>query len=77
MCDLLPLIFSKGNTDMDVYRARVTFLFLIGEVDFFSLVLLFGAVLLVTVLFRFQKAAINNALISKRVCILCCELINA
>ncbi len=58
--------FQKGNTDMDVYRARVTFLFLIGEVDFFSLVLLFCAVLLVTVLFRFQKAAINNALISKK-----------
>ncbi len=32
---------------------------------FFSLVLLLCAVLLVTVLFLFQKAAINNALISK------------
>ncbi len=32
---------------------------------FFSLVLLFCAVLLVTVLFLFQKAAINNTLISK------------
>ncbi len=33
--------------------------------DFFSLELLFCAVLLVTVLFPFQKAEINNTLISK------------
>ncbi len=33
--------------------------------DFFSLDLLFCAVLLVTVLFPFQKAEINNTLISK------------
>ncbi len=32
---------------------------------FFPLVLLFCAVLLVTVLFLFQKAPINNTLISK------------
>ncbi len=32
--------------------------------DFFSLVLLYCAVLFVTVLFLFQKAAINNTLIS-------------
>ncbi len=50
---------------MDVYRAEVTFLIPIGEMDFFSLVLLFCAVLLVTVLFLFQKAATNNTLISK------------
>ncbi len=51
---------------MDVYRAEVTFLIpIIGEMDVFSLVLLFCAILLVTVLFLFQKAAINNTLISK------------
>ncbi len=50
---------------MHVYRAEVTFLIPIGEMDFFSLVLLFLDVLLVTVLFLFQKAAINNTLISK------------
>ncbi len=51
---------------MDVYRADVTFLIpIIGEMDVFSLVLLFCAILLVTVLFLFQKAAINNTLISK------------
>ncbi len=53
---------------MDVYRAEVTFLIPIGEMDFFSLVLLlFCAVLLVTVLFIyfcFKKPAINNILIS-------------
>ncbi len=49
---------------MDVYRAEVTFLIPIEEMDF-SLVLLFWAVLLVTVLFLFQKAAINNTLISR------------
>ncbi len=42
------------------------FLIPIGEMDFFfSLVLLFCAVLLGTVLFLFQKAEINNTLISK------------
>ncbi len=50
---------------MDVYRADVTFLIPIGEMDFFSLVLLFCAELMVTVLFLFQTAAINNTLISK------------
>ncbi len=50
---------------MDVYKAEVTFLIPIGEMDFFSLELLFCAVLLVTVLFLFQKAEINNTLISK------------
>ncbi len=46
---------------MDVYRADVTF-FNFNRRDglFFSLVLLFCAVLLVTVLFLFQKAEINN-----------------
>ncbi len=43
---------------------RSPFLIPIEEMDFFSL-LLFCAVLLVTVLFLFQKAAINNTLISK------------
>ncbi len=57
--------FQKGHTDMGVYRADVTFLIPIGEMDFFSLVLIFCAVLLVTVLFLFQKAATNNTLISK------------
>ncbi len=28
------LLFSKGNTDMDVYRADVTFLIPIEEMDF-------------------------------------------
>ncbi len=49
---------------MDVYRAEVTFLIPYkrdGRMD----VLLFCAVLLVMVLFLFQKAAINNTLISK------------
>ncbi len=27
--------FPKGKTDMDVYRAEVTFLIPIGEMDFF------------------------------------------
>ncbi len=49
---------------MDIYRTEVTFLIPIGEMYFFSLVV-FCAVLLVTVLFLFQKAAINNTLISK------------
>ncbi len=44
---------------------RSPFLIPIGEIDFFSLVLLFCAVLLVTVLFLIRKAAINNTLISK------------
>ncbi len=50
---------------MHVYRAEVTFLIPIGDLDLFYLVLLISAVLLVTVLFMFQKAAINNTLISK------------
>ncbi len=50
---------------MDVYRVEVTFFISIEERDFFSLVLLFWAVLLATVLFLFQKAAINTSLISK------------
>ncbi len=51
---------------MDVYRADVTFLIPIEEIHFFySLVLLFWAALLLTVLFLFQKAAINNTFISK------------
>ncbi len=44
---------------------RSPFLIPIEEMDFFSVLLLFCAVLLVTVLFLFQKAAINNSLISK------------
>ncbi len=45
---------------------RSPFLIPIEAMDFFySLVLLFCAVLLVTVLFLFQKAATNNILISK------------
>ncbi len=59
------LLFSKGKYWHDVYRAEVTFLIPIGEMDFFSLELLFCAVLLVAVLFPFQKAEINNTLISK------------
>ncbi len=55
---------QKRNTDMDVYRTEVTFLIPVEE-TFFFLGLLFYAVLLVTVLFLFQKAAINNTLISK------------
>ncbi len=51
---------------MDVYRAEVTF-FNSNRRDglFFHLEILFCAVLLVTVLFLFQKAEINNTLISK------------
>ncbi len=52
---------------------RSPFLIPIGEEDFFSLVLLFCAVLLVTVLFLFQKE-INNTLISSVNVILCCEI---
>ncbi len=45
---------------------RSPFIIPIGEMDFFySLVLLICAALLLTVLFLFQKAAINNTLISK------------
>ncbi len=50
---------------MDVYRAEVTFFNCNRREGLFSLDLLFCAVLLVTVLFRFQKAEINNTLISK------------
>ncbi len=50
---------------MDVYRAEVTFFNSNRRDGLFSLLLLFCAVLLVTVLFLFQKAAINNSLISK------------
>ncbi len=49
---------------MDVYRAEVTFFNSNRRGGLFSLVL-FCAVLLVTVLFLFQKAAINNNLIYK------------
>ncbi len=49
---------------MDVYRAEVTFFNSNRRGGIFSLVL-FCAVLLVTVLFLFQKAAINNNLIYK------------
>ncbi len=49
---------------MHVYRADVTFLIPIEEMDFFSFVSLFCAVLLLSMLFLFQKAAINNTLIS-------------
>ncbi len=52
---------------MDVYRAEVTFFNSNGrdELLFVFCLLLFCAVLLVTVLFLFQKPAINNILISK------------
>ncbi len=46
------------------YRAEVTFLIPIGEMDFFFFSIILCCVLLVTVLFLFQKAAINNTLIS-------------
>ncbi len=49
---------------MDVYRAEVTFFNSNRRDGLFSLVL-FCAVLLVTVLFLFQKAAINNNFIYK------------
>ncbi len=58
---------------MDVYRADVT-LFNSNWIDGLFSVVLFCAVLLVTVLFLFQKAAINNTLISKDYVILCCEM---
>ncbi len=59
-------VIFKREILTDVYRADVTFLIPIEEMDFFySLALLFCAVLLLTVLFLFQKAAINNTLISK------------
>ncbi len=41
---------------MHIYRAEVTFLIPIGEMDFFFFVLLCCAVLLVTVLFLFKKS---------------------
>ncbi len=43
---------------------RTPFLSLIGDICFYF-ILLFCAVLLVTELFMFKKAAINNTLISK------------
>ncbi len=63
------LLFSKAEQ-------WSPFLIPIGEMDFFfPLVLLFCAVLLVTVLFLFQKAPINNTLYLKSVyVILCCEI---
>ncbi len=53
---------------MDVHRAAVTFFNSNGRdaLLFVICLLLFCAVLLVTVLFLFQKPAINNALISKK-----------
>ncbi len=57
ICDLFPfVIFKREILDMDVYRAEVTFFNCNRRDGLFSLDLLFGAVLLVTVLFRFQKA---------------------
>ncbi len=58
--------FQKGNTD-GCLESR-GHLFNSNKIDgffFYSLVLLFCAALLLTVLFLFQKAAINNTLISK------------
>ncbi len=63
--DLFPFVIFKRELLTDVYRAEVTFLIPIEYMDFFSLVLLFCAALLLTVLFLFQKAAINKTLISK------------
>ncbi len=57
---LFAFVIFKREILTDVYRARSPFLISIGEMD-----LLFCAVLLVMVLFLFQKAAINNTLISK------------
>ncbi len=54
---------------------RSPFLIQIEEMDlFYSLVLLFCAALLVTVLFLFQKAAINNTYLKRVYVILCCEI---
>ncbi len=53
-------LFSKGKYWLMFTEQRSPYLISIGEMD-----LLFCAVLLVTVLFLFQKAAINNTLISK------------
>ncbi len=55
ICGLFPFVIFKREILTDVYRAAVTFLIPIEEMAFFSLVLLFCAVLLVTVLFRFQR----------------------
>ncbi len=60
------LLFSKGKYWLMFTEQTSSFLIPIEEMDFFySLVLLFCAALLVTVVFLFQKAAINNTLISK------------
>ncbi len=53
---IIYYVTNKETLNLEPWYERWTF---------FSLVLLFCAVLLVTVLFLFQKAAINNALISK------------
>ncbi len=50
---------------MDVYRAEVTFFNCNRRDGLFFFRIIICAVLLVTVLFLFQKAEINNTLISK------------
>ncbi len=58
------LFFKREKLASMFIEQRSPFLIPIEEMNFFSL-LLFCAVLLVTVLFLFQKTAINNTLISK------------
>ncbi len=66
ICDLFPfVIFKREILSWMFTEQRSHILITIGEMDFLSLELLFCAVLLVTVLFLFQKAEINNTLISK------------
>ncbi len=62
MCDddLFPCVIFKKEIHGCLLSKGHLFILI-----FFSLVLLFCAVLLVTVLFLFQKVAINNTLISK------------
>ncbi len=65
-CDLFTFVIFKTLTWIFTEQ-RSHLLIAMGEMDFCLslLLLIFCAVLLVTVLFLFQKAAINNTLITK------------
>ncbi len=53
---------------MDVYRAEVTFLIPTGEMDYFFFSIIFLCCIIIIIgygVISFQKAAINNTLVSK------------
>ncbi len=65
-CDLFHLLF---------YRAEVTFLFNWRDLYFFFFSIILSCIIGYCVIILFQKAAINNILISKEcLCDLCCEI---